>query len=158
MLLRWDPFREIDRMVSDDTWRSLTRSAAAGVPMDAFRRGDTFHVLFDVPGVDPSTVELTVEKNVLTVKAERSWTREDGDEVIAAERPRGTFTRQLFLGDSLDTGRIDARVEHGVLHLTIPVAEAAKPRRVEIQANGHATARKIDAERVEAIEATHQPA
>jgi HSP20 family protein len=102
--------------------------------MDAYRRGDEFIVHFDLPGVDPSTIDLTVEKNVLTVQAQRQWPVEDVDKVSIQERPQGTFKRQLFLGEQLDTDRISASYEHGVLTLTIPMAEQAKPRKVEITA------------------------
>jgi HSP20 family protein len=130
MLMRFDPFREVDRLFDQFT----TPGRPAAMPMDAYRRGDAFVVHFDLPGVEPGSIELTVEKNVLNVKSERRWSRAEGDEVIVAERPQGTFTRQLFLGDSLDYNRIEANYDNGVLTLTIPVAEAAKPRRVEVTA------------------------
>ena len=134
MLMRFDPFRELDRLAAS-SWSTPSRPS---LPMDAYRRGDQFLVHFDLPGVDPSTLELTVEKNVLTVRAERSWQRSEGEEIVVAERPQGTFTRQLFLGETLDTEAIDASYENGVLTLTIPVAEKAKPRKVEISTgNGH---------------------
>lgn len=130
MMLRWDPFRELDR---------LTEAAFGepgrldrGIPMDAYRRGDTFFVHFDLPGIDSDSVDLTVEKNVLTLKAERQWGRQEGDEVVVSERARGTYSRQLFLGDNLDLGRIEASYDKGVLTLAIPVADEAKPRKVEI--------------------------
>jgi HSP20 family protein len=100
--------------------------------MDAYRRGDQFLVHLDLPGVDPDAIELTVEQNALTIKAERRFEPEEGDELLITERPQGTFTRQLLLGESLDTDRLEADYDHGVLTLRIPVAEAAKPRRVEI--------------------------
>lgn len=128
MLMRFDPFRELDRL----TQQAWTGPANRTVPMDAYRSGDRFYVHFDLPGFDPSTVELTVEKNVLTVKAERSWSRGEQDEWLVAERPQGSFTRQLFLGETLDAEHIEASYENGVLTLTIPVAEAAKPRKLEI--------------------------
>jgi HSP20 family protein len=131
MLMRFDPFREVDRLFDQLT----TPGRPAAMPMDAYRRGDTFVVHFDLPGVEPGSVELTVEKNVLNVKAERQWSRAEGDEIIVAERPQGTFTRQLFLGEGLDYDRIEAGYDNGVLTLRIPVAEAAKPRRVEITTN-----------------------
>jgi HSP20 family protein len=133
MLMRFDPFRELDRLTAATAWPTSTRPA---LPMDAYRRGDQFVVHFDLPGVDASTIELTVEKNVLTVRAERSWQRGEGDEVVVSERPQGSFTRQLFLGETLDTDAISAGYENGVLTLTIPVAEKAKPRKVEISTNG----------------------
>src|SRR3954468_2454319 len=132
MLMRFDPFRELDR-VTEQFWGQ----PAAGnrfVPMDAYRRGEHVVVSFDLPGVDLSTIDLEVERNVLTLKAERPDWRKEGDEVIATERPRGSFTRQLFLGETLDTGHVSASYEHGVLTVTIPVAEQAKPRKVEVAA------------------------
>jgi HSP20 family protein len=104
--------------------------------LDAYRDGDHFYAAFDLPGVDPDTIDCTVERNVLTVRAERRRPSGDGVELVAAERPMGTFTRRLFLGDTLDTDKLEAGYEHGVLTLRIPVAERAKPRRVTISANG----------------------
>jgi len=127
MLMRFDPFRELDRLA-----QSLSQSPVAAMPMDAYRHGDEFVINLDLPGVDPASVDVTVERNVLTVSAERSWEPQEGDQVIASERPQGSFSRQLFLGESLDAERIGARYEHGVLTVTVPVAEKVKPRRVEI--------------------------
>ena len=132
-LMRFDPFRELDRMAQLLTQpsgglRQLT------MPMDAYREGDQFVVRFDLPGVDPDSIDLTVERNVLTVRAERKWSPAEGQDVVVAERPRGTFTRQLFLGESLDTDRVAASYDRGVLTLRIPVAEQAKPRKVEVTA------------------------
>jgi HSP20 family protein len=135
MLMRFDPFRDLDRL-TDQVSRG-TRQLPAVLPMDAYQRGDSFVVHFDLPGADPQSIDLTVERNVLTVRAERSWPRSEGDEILVSERPQGTFTRQLFLGESLDTDRIEANYENGVLTLTIPVAEAAKPRRVQIAGGDH---------------------
>jgi HSP20 family protein len=129
MLMRFDPFRELDRLTSAP-WGN-TRPA---MPMDAYRRNGDFVVHFDLPGVDPSSIDLTVEKNVLTVTAERHFARAEGDEITVAERPQGRFSRQLFLGESLDADRISANYDQGVLTLHIPVAEKAKPRKVEISA------------------------
>lgn len=129
MLIRFDPFRDLDRAAS--MWWN---GRAPGLPMDAYRHGEEFIVHFDLPGVDPASIDLTVEKNVLTVRAERKWAMEDVDKVAIHERPQGTFTRQIFLGDQLDTDRIAAHYEHGVLTLTIPMVEQAKPRKVEIVA------------------------
>ena len=134
MLMRFDPFRELDRM-SEQLWRQS--SAPSGVAMDAFRRGDQVVVHFDLPGIDPESIDLTVERNVLTLRAERTVARQEGDEAIVTERPRGTFTRQLFLGETLDAGNIDAGYDHGVLTVTIPVAEQAKPRKVSIAAGAN---------------------
>ncbi|MCU1489761.1 MAG: 18 kDa heat shock protein [Acidimicrobiaceae bacterium] len=129
MLMRYDPFRDADRL----TQQLFGGAAKAAVmPMDAYRHGDTFIVNFDLPGVDPSSIDLTVEKNALTVKAERHWEPAEGDEVIIKERPMGSFTQQIFLGDGLDPDNIEARYERGVLTVTIPVSESIKPRRVEV--------------------------
>ncbi|MFE2216414.1 Hsp20/alpha crystallin family protein [Streptomyces canus] len=129
MLMRTDPFREFDRL-AQQVFGSTARPAA--MAMDAYRSGDDFVVHFDLPGVDPETIELDVERNVLNVRAERRVPAPEGAEMIVAERPTGSFTRQLFLGDTLDTERIDASYEAGVLTLRIPVAEQAKPRRIQI--------------------------
>ncbi|MFJ3440048.1 Hsp20/alpha crystallin family protein [Streptomyces sp. NPDC086081] len=129
MLMRTDPFRELDRL-TQQVLGSATRPSA--MAMDAYRSGDDFFVHFDLPGIDPETIELDVERNVLNVRAERRSPAPGGAESLVAERPTGTFTRQLFLGDTLDTERIDASYEAGVLTLRIPVAEQAKPRRIHI--------------------------
>lgn len=129
MLLRFDPFREFDR-IGEQLWGQARTPL---LPLDAYRSGDEFVVHVDVPGVDPDSIELTVERNVLVLKAERSWQPAEGAEVVTAERPQGSFTRQLFLGENLDVDKIQASYEHGVLTLRIPVAQTAKPRRVEIQ-------------------------
>ena len=141
MLMRFDPLRELDRLVQPTSGGSRLPV----MPMDAFRHEDHFVVHFDVPGVDPSSIELTVEKNVLTVSAERRWEPAEGDEVLVAERPQGSFSRQLFLGEGLDADRIEARYDNGVLSVTVPVAEQAKPRRVEISSGG-GKAQTIEAE------------
>jgi len=129
MLLRFDPFREFEREF-DRLSRAATRNSH--MPLDAWRQGDRFFVNVDLPGVDPSSIELTVEKNVLTINAVRTWERQEGDQILLAERPHGHFSRQLFLGEGLDADRIEASYEHGVLTITVPVAEQAKPRKVEI--------------------------
>ena len=132
MLMRTDPFREVDRLAQQILGTS-TRPAV--MPMDAWRDGDQFVVEFDIPGIDPDRLDLDVERNVLTVKAERPGRDEDA-ETLAAERPRGLFSRQLVLGDNLDLDRIDASYEAGVLTLRIPVAERAKPRKIQIAQSG----------------------
>ncbi len=133
MLMRTDPFRELDRL-TQQVFGTTARPAV--MPMDAWREGEQFVVEFDLPGVDPESIDLDVERNVLTVKAERP-AREGSDEMVAAERPRGVFSRQLFLGDTLDTERIEASYSAGVLTLRVPVAEKAKPRKISINSNGH---------------------
>ncbi|GAA2755097.1 Hsp20/alpha crystallin family protein [Actinopolymorpha rutila] len=127
--MRTDPFREIDRL-SQQLLTSAARPTA--VPIDAYRKGDTFYVHFDLPGVRVEDIDLTVERNILTVRAERHGPRDDEVETLVAERPQGTFTRQLFLGDTLDTDRMEADYEAGVLTVKLPVAEQAKPRKVQI--------------------------
>jgi HSP20 family protein len=133
MLMRTDPFRELDRLTQQVFG---TASRPAVMPMDAWRAGDEFIVEFDLPGVKAEEVDLDVERNVLTVKAERAIIDSHDTEMIAAERPRGVFSRQLFLGDNLDTDRVKAEYDAGVLRLTIPVAEQAKPHKIEIAHNG----------------------
>ena len=136
MLMRTDPFRELDRLAQQVLG---TSARPASMPMDAYRTGDEFVVEFDLPGVDASSIDLTVEKNVLTVHAQRSRTHGDDVELIAGERTQGTFSRQLFLGEALDSERLSARYNDGVLTLRVPVAERAKPRRVQIDTNASAS-------------------
>lgn len=131
MLMRTDPFSELDRL-TDRFFGTAARPVV--MPMDAYQEGDHLVIHFDLPGVDPQTVDLTVEKNVLTVVAQRSWQAAEEQQVVASERPQGKFRRQLFLGENLDTARIEARYDQGVLSLTIPVAEQAKARKIEISA------------------------
>ncbi|GIG87595.1 hypothetical protein Pen02_25310 [Plantactinospora endophytica] len=131
--MRTDPFREIDR-IAEQFFGTTSRPAV--MHLDAYRDGDYFYAVFDLPGVDPESIECTVERNVLTVRAERRRPTGDGVELVAAERPMGIFTRQLLLGDTLDTEKLEAGYEAGVLTLRIPVAERAKPRRVEISVAG----------------------
>jgi HSP20 family protein len=131
MLMRFDPFRELD---------TLTQALAAGpgvsrgtvMAMDAYRDGDHVVVHLDLPGVDPESIDVTVEKNVVAVTAEREWKPSEGQDVIVSERRQGRFTRQLFLGENLDPDHIEASYDRGVLTLTVPVAEQAKPRKVRI--------------------------
>jgi len=133
-LVRSDPFRELDRL-AQQLWGGdgRARSSSLSMPMDAVRQGDKFVVQIDLPGVRNEAIELTVEDNVLTVKGERPFPAVgEGAETLVAERPYGTFTRQMFLGDNLDVDRIEANYESGVLTLTIPVAAHAKPRRIEV--------------------------
>ena len=133
MLMRTDPFRDIDRL-AETFFGSPSRPAVMHV--DAERDGDWFNVYFDLPGVDPDSIELTVERNVLSVKAERQRQRRDGVESVISERPMGTFTRQLFLGDTLDTDKLEATYDNGVLMLRIPVSDTAKPRKINIGSGG----------------------
>ncbi len=135
MLMRTDPFRELDRLAQQVFGTNGTPARPSVMPMDAWRDGDSFHVEFDLPGVDPGSIDLDVERNVVTVKAERPERASDV-ELIAAERPRGVFSRQLVLGDNLDTENITADYNGGVLSLLIPVAEQAKPRKISITSTG----------------------
>jgi len=134
MLMRTDPFRELDRLTQQLVGNNAgTWSRPTAMPMDAYRDGDRFVVAFDLPGVSPEAIELDVERNVLTVKAERRpVVTGDQVEMQVAERPLGVFSRQLFLGDTLDTERIEAGYEAGVLTLRIPIAERAKPRKIVV--------------------------
>jgi HSP20 family protein len=132
MLMRTDPFRELDRL-TQQLFNTGTLARPAVMPMDAYREGDHFVVHFDLPGVDSDSIDLDVERNVLTVKAERRAETGENVEVIVSERPRGVFSRQLFLGDTLEADRIEASYDAGVLTLRIPVAERAKPRKIEIK-------------------------
>jgi HSP20 family protein len=133
MLMRTDPFQELDRLT-----RQMFGTAArpVGVPMDAYRKGDEFYVQFDLPGVDPDSIDVTVDRNVLTVRAERKPVAEEGVEWAVTERPTGTFTRELFLGETLDADKLEADYDAGVLTLRIPIAEQAKPRRITVTSSG----------------------
>jgi len=141
MLMRFEAFREIDRITEE----LLSERRARQIPVDAYRRGDEFKVELDMPGVDAGSIELTVEKDVLTVGATRTNAQTEGDQIYATERAHGEFSRQLFLGESLDRDGVAAAYENGVLTITIPVAEQAKPRKVEIAHAGNV---------VQAVEAT----
>jgi HSP20 family protein len=137
MLLRTtDPFRDFDRLTNQLLG---TTNRPAVMPMDAWREGDVFQLEFDLPGVAPESIDLDVERNVLTVRAERVGRNGDW-EMLASERPRGVFSRQLVLGDNLDLERIEAHYDGGVLRLSIPVAERAKPRRIEVTSGKQHTA------------------
>jgi HSP20 family protein len=131
--MRFDPFRDFDRIVEQNFTGGRTPRT---MPLTALRRGDTFLVELDLPGVHRDDVDLTVERNVITVRAQRSPDRQDGDDVIVDERPYGQFERQLFLGDNLDPGGLAADLRDGVLQLTIPVSEESKPRRIPLGGTG----------------------
>jgi HSP20 family protein len=138
VLMRTDPFRDLDRWTQQVLG---TAARPAVMPMDAWREDDKFIVEFDLPGVKTDSLDLDVERNVLTVRAERP-DLDQNREMVSAERPRGVFSRQLFLGENLDTDRIEASYHDGVLRLAIPVAEKAKPRRIEINRDAERTAIK----------------
>ncbi len=140
MLLRTaDPFRDLDRLTAQLLGSTGTTNRPAVMPVDAWREADTFVLEFDLPGVSAESIDLDVERNVLTVRAERVGRNGDW-EMLASERPRGVFSRQLVLGDNLDLERIEAAYDAGVLRLTVPVAEKAKPRRIEIASGAERTA------------------
>jgi HSP20 family protein len=128
MLMRFETLRGYDRFTEE----LLSQRRVRQIPVDAYRRGNDFKVHLDLPGVDPGSIELTVEKDVLSVRATRTWAPAEDDEIQMTERAQGDFSRQLFLGESLDREHITATYENGVLTATIPVAEEAKPRKVAI--------------------------
>ena len=131
-LMRYDPFREFDRF-TEQVFGAGMPARAPHLPMDAVRGDGRVEVVIDLPGVAPDAIDVSVERNVLTVKADRAWWPAEGEEILARERPQGTYTRQLMLSDALDADRLEAHYEHGVLRITIPVAEKAQPRKVEVR-------------------------
>jgi HSP20 family protein len=134
MLMRTDPFRDLDRFAQQVLG---TAARPAVMPMDAWREGEEFVVEFDLPGINPDSLDIDIERNVVTVRAERPAV-DPNREMLATERPRGVFSRQLVLGENLDTDRIEASYGEGVLSLRIPVAEKAKPRKISVaHGNGH---------------------
>lgn len=133
MLVRHDPFRELERLTSMLVDAAGTPRA---MPMDAYRQGEDLHVHLDLPGVDADSIELTVERNVLSVTARRTFDRTEPDELLVSERAQGTFSRQVFLGEGLDTDRLEAAYRDGVLHIRVPVLESARPRRVPVAVEG----------------------
>ncbi|MFD9373467.1 Hsp20/alpha crystallin family protein [Streptomyces sp. NPDC060020] len=133
MLMRTDPFREMDRIVQQLSGTSGTWSKPSVMPMDAYRQGDVYVIAFDLPGVSTDAIDIDVERNMLTVKAERRPTgKSDGVQMELCERPLGVFSRQVMLADTLDTEHIEAEYDAGVLTLRIPIAERAKPRKISI--------------------------
>ena len=142
MLMRTDPFRDLDRL-TQQVFGTATRPAF--MPMDAWRSGDVFHIEFDLPGVSTDSIDLDVERNVLTVRAERDQPSNE-EEMIAAERPRGVFSRQIILGDNLNLDAVEASYTDGILHLVIPVAEKAKPRKISIDSGTNGESKVITAD------------
>jgi HSP20 family protein len=139
ILMRTDPFGDVDRQ-----FRQMVGTAArpAPMPLDAWRSGNEFRLQFDLPGVDPDSIDVTVERNELTVRAERRRPQAEGAELLINERPTGVFTRQMFLGEGLDTDALEARYDDGVLTIRVPVAAQAKPRKIEVSA-GNGGARQL---------------
>ena len=140
MLVRFDPFRELDRV-----WETMSAPTPRSFPMNVVRRGDAVHITFDLPGFRADQVDLTVERNQLTLTAERHWEKHEGEEWLVAERPAGTFRRELLLGENLDTDRLEATFADGVLSVTIPVAEAAKPRKIALTSESEGAPAPIEA-------------
>jgi HSP20 family protein len=140
MLVRTDPFRDLDRLTQHVLG---TAARPAAMPMDAYRKGDTFYIHFDLPGVSADSIELTVEQNVLTIRAQRRTEQVECAEMLVAERPSGAFTRQVFLGDTLDADNVSADYSAGILTLTIPVHEQAKPRTIAV--TGHEDHKQVTA-------------
>ena len=146
MLMRSEPFTEVNRLAQQlfGTPQTGTWSRPATMPADAYRNGDEFVIAFDLPGVDIDAIDIDVERNVLTVRAERRPIDLGGQAVAQLnERPLGVFSRQMFLGDALDTERIDAAYENGVLVLRIPIAERAKPRKIAVAGRDQAEQKVI---------------
>jgi HSP20 family protein len=140
MLMRFDPLHDIDRLARLLTPPAATARPTTAMPMDAYRDGDRLVIHFDLPGVSPEQIELTVDRDSLTVRAERQWKRTEGQEIIVAERPQGAFSRQLILGANLDGDALQASYEQGVLTLKIPLSERARPRKIEVASgNGRGT-------------------
>jgi HSP20 family protein len=154
MLVRFDPLRELDRL-SRDPWGT---SRQPWMSMDAYRQDDHVVVQFDLPGIDPASVEVTVEKGTLTVQAERSRESAEGRRVLVSERAQGRFTRRLRLGTALDGAGTEARYDNGVLTLTVPVAETAKPRKVQISLGGQPAAEVAEVPAVDSAETASESA
>ena len=142
MVMRFDPYRDTDRQMQQLAGRMQDASTMA---MDAYRRGDSLFVHFDLPGVEADSIDVTAEQNTLTVRAERRWKAEPDDQILAQERPQGSFSRQLMLGEHLDTQQVQASYENGVLTIEVPVTPQAKPRRIEVRGSGQHE-RAIDVE------------
>lgn len=136
MALTFDPFREMDRLAQLLGPAGTQTRGPRWMPMDLYRSEDHYVVNVDLPGMDPGSIDLNVDGNTLTVRAERTLSAEDSAQWLAQERPAGSFMRQLNLGDGLDVEGIHASYDKGVLSLTIPIAEQAKPRRIEVQTGG----------------------
>ncbi len=142
-----DPFRQVDRLTNQ--LLSGTRTPM-GMPMDVWQAEDGFHVALDLPGVDPSSVDITSERNILTIRAERQPEFGPDHKVLIAERTQGSFTRQLQLGDTVDTENVQAAYADGVLHLMVPLAQSAQPRRIEVQSSGRQRQINVESEAEEA--------
>lgn len=136
MAVVFDPFREMDRLASQLMGSQGAARTPRWMPMDLYRSGDHYVVNIDLPGVDPGSIDVDVDGNTLTVRAQRTLRGEEQAEWIAQERPAGSYMRQLSLGEGLDLEQIHANYENGVLSMTIPVSERARPRKIEVQSRG----------------------
>lgn len=136
MLMRFDPFSDFERISRQTGWGGTQRSSFMSA--DAYRKGERFYLHIDLPGVDPDSIDVTVEKNTLTVSGQRNWDIDGEDQVLLNERLTGSFSRQFFLGESLDTDAIEAGYDHGVLTLVIPIAETAKARKIVVNSTPEA--------------------
>jgi len=143
MLVQTDPFRDFDTLFSRLSGQQAGRGGL--MPMDAYRRGSDVWVQIDLPGVKAENLDITVERNMLTISAERDWQRQDGDQTYFGERYRGSFRRQIQLGDGLDLENLEANLHDGVLTVRIPVAEQAKPRRIEVSHDAKTESDAIEA-------------
>jgi len=143
VLMQTDPFRDFDTLFSRFAHRGPTSDGV--MPMDAFRRGSDVWVHIDLPGVKAENLDITVERNTLTVAAERDWQRQDGDQPYFGERYRGSFRRQIQLGEGLDLQHLEADLHDGVLTIRVPVAEQAKPRKIQVGQHHEGGATPIEA-------------
>jgi HSP20 family protein len=147
MLTRFAPVTEFDHF-SSELLGALSRRASS-MPIDAYRHEDQWVVMVDLPGVDPSSIDLTVDRNVLRIEANREWKPAEGDLVLAAERPRGAFSRQLRLSQDIDTSAIKADYHDGVLSVVLPVAETAKPKKVVVNGDSHSAPAVVEAQDIQ---------
>jgi len=147
MLTRFDPFANFDQ-ISGELLGALSRRASS-MPIDAYRHQDNWVVKIDLPGVEPGSIDLTVDRNVLRIEASRNWQPTEGDLVLVAERPRGTFSRQLMLSEDIDSSAINADYRDGVLTVQLPVAEAAKSKKVAIGTAGASAPTAVTAQSTE---------
>ena len=135
MTMNFDPFRELDRLAGSLLGNT---TGPRSMPMDLYRTGDHYVLDVDLPGVDPGSVDVDMDGSVLTIRAERTLGVPEGSQWLTRERQPGTFVRQLTLGDGLDAERITAAYDNGVLSVTIPVKESAKPRKIAVAHGGAA--------------------
>ena len=157
-VMRWDPFAEVDRMLELVTGRGSDEAhpGTRGMPMDVYRRGDEYVVEMDLPGVDPSSIDISVDRNMLTVEAESRTTHEEADEVVVCERRHMRFRRQLYLGENVDTDDVRASYENGVLVVRIPISAQQRPRKIEVAASDTDGHEMSDQSRGESAQATSQ--